>query len=298
MARETARGESAPSVRLLGVEQGRERDTHGDADVVDFIKLMDSHGPRAFFWLMRHLPSEPRCRLCAAPYGGFGGRLMRRVGYGPSRKNPSMCVTCFEKAPMGGARMEIGVLFADLRGFTALSESMAPEAVAEMLNGFYGSATKVLSRCAIIDKMVGDQVMALYLPPLLSERWEDEMLRDARELLARAGERAAAEVPLQLGVGLDVGEAFVGNVGSGEVKDFTALGDVVNTAARLQSSAQAGQVVIAERLYERLTAPPREARAATLELKGKSEETRAYVLDVGGGARVQPPAGARHTALR
>ena len=110
---------------------------------------------------------------------------MRRVGYGPSRKNPSMCVTCFEKAPMGGAQMEIGVLFADLRGFTGISESMAPEAVAEMLNGFYGSATKVLSRCAIIDKMVGDQVMALYLPPLLSEHWENEMLRDARELLAR-----------------------------------------------------------------------------------------------------------------
>ncbi len=276
------------------MEQARETHVHGDAEVTDFIKLMNSHGPRAFFWLVRHLPSDPRCRLCGAPYGGFGGRLMRRVGYGPSRKNPSMCVTCFEKAPMGGAQMEIGVLFADLRGFTALSESMAPEAVAEMLNGFYGSATEVLSRCAIIDKMVGDQVMALYLPPLLSERWEDEMLRDARELLARAGERVAAEAPLQLGVGLDVGEAFVGNVGSGEVKDFTALGDVVNTAARLQSSAQAGQIVIAQRLYERLGAPPQEARAATFELKGKSEKTRAYVLDVGDGARAQPQASARH----
>ncbi len=269
-----------------------------DHDVTDFIKLMNSHGPRAFFWLARHLPSEPRCRLCGVPYGGFGGRLMRRVGFGPSRKNPSMCVSCFEKAPMGGARMEVGVLFADLRGFTALSESMAPEAVAEMLNGFYRSATEVLSRCAIIDKMVGDQVMALYLPQLLSERWENEMLRDARELLARVGEDVAAELPLQLAAGLDVGEAFVGNVGSGEVKDFTALGDVVNTAARLQSAAQAGQIVIAVRLYERLSGPPLEARAATLELKGKSDETRAYVLDVGEGARAQPQASDGHAALR
>jgi adenylate cyclase len=282
---------------LLAVKQARETHTHDDADVLDFIKLMNSHGPRAFFWLVRHLPSDPRCRLCGAPYGGFGGRLMRRVGYGPSRKNPSMCVTCFEKAPMGGAQMEIGVLFVDLRGFTALSESMAPEAVAEMLNGFYGSATEVLSRRAIIDKMVGDQVMALYLPPLLSERWENEMLRDARELLARVGEDLAAELPLQLGVGLDVGEAFVGNVGCGEVKDFTALGDVVNTAARLQSYAQAGQIVITQRLYERLSATPLEARAATLELKGKSEQTRAYVLDVGESARAQPQASTRHTAL-
>ena len=260
----------------------------GDADAIDFIKLMNRHGPRAFFWLMRHLPSEPRCRLCRAPYGGFGGRLMRRVGFGPSRKNPSICVTCFEKAPMGGAQMEIGVLFADVRGFTALSETMAPEAVAEMLNGFYSSATEVLSRSAIIDKMVGDQVMALYLPPLLSGRWENEMLRDAHELLARVSGRVGVEPPLQLGIGLDVGAAFVGNVGSGEVKDFTALGDVVNTAARLQSSAQAGQIVIAERLYERLSAPPPEARAVTLALKGKSEKTRAYVLTVGDSARAQP----------
>jgi len=174
---------------------------------------------------------------------------------------------------------------------------MAPEAVAEMLNGFYRSATNVLSRCAIIDKMVGDQVMALYLPPLLSEHWENEMLRDARELLARACPGVGADAPLRLGVGLDIGEAFVGNVGSGEVKDFTALGDVVNTAARLQSSARAGQIVIAERLYERLSAPPLEARAATLELKGKSEKTRAYVLDVGDSARAQLQGSARHTAL-
>lgn len=141
---------------------------------------------------------------------------MRRVGFGPSRKNPSLCVTCFEKAPMGGAQMEIGVLFADLRGFTALSESMAPEAVAEMLNGFYRSATEVLSRCAIIDKMVGDQVMALYLPPLLSERWENEMLRDARELLAWAGERVAGEVPLQLGVGRRRGVRWQRRLGRGQ----------------------------------------------------------------------------------
>lgn len=279
---------------------GRAGEAHGqrDSDAMDFIKLMNSHGPRAFFWVMRHLPSEPRCRLCSAPYGGFGGRVMRRVGFGPSRKNPRLCATCFEKAPMGGTEMEIGVLFADLRGFTALSESMAPEEVAAMLNGFYGCATEVLSRRAIIDKMVGDQVMALYLPPLLSERWEDEMLRDARELLAGAGELVTAEAPLQLGVGLDVGDAFVGNVGSGEVKDFTALGDVVNTAARLQSSAQAGQIVIADRLYERLSEPPLGARAATLELKGKSEQTHAYVLDVGDGAPAQPPASASHAALR
>jgi adenylate cyclase len=82
-------------------------------------------------------------------------------------------------------------------------------------------------------------------------------------------------------VGLDVGRAYVGNVGSGEVKDFTALGDVVNTAARLQSSADAGQIVVSERLFSRLSDAPAEARPTSLTLKGKSETESARVIDLG-----------------
>src|SRR4051812_16815759 len=145
---------------------------------------MDRHLPRTFMRVMRRLPSDPRCRLCQAPYGGVGGRVMRRFGFGPSRKNPNLCNTCFEKAPLGGVEMEIGVLFADVRGFTSLAENMASGDVAGLLNRFYASAAQVLGRSAIIDKLVGDEVMALYLPQLLTERFEDEMLRDASDLLA------------------------------------------------------------------------------------------------------------------
>src|SRR3954451_719536 len=97
---------------------------------VQFFDRMERHLPRAFIWSMRHLPSEPRCRLCKAPYGGVGGRGMRRFGVGPSRKNPTLCNTCFEEAPMGGVEMEIGVLFADVRGFTSLAETMEVKGVA------------------------------------------------------------------------------------------------------------------------------------------------------------------------
>src|SRR5918997_851217 len=141
-------------------------ETYGDPSDVEFFELMDRHLPRAFIRVMRHLPSDPRCRLCKAPYGGVGGRVMRRFGFGPSRKNPSLCNTCFEKAPMGGVEMEIGVLFADVRDFTALTEDMAPKVVADLLNRFYASASNILSRSAIVDKLVGDEVMALYLPHL------------------------------------------------------------------------------------------------------------------------------------
>ncbi len=253
----------------------------GEAEDVAFFELMERHLPRAFCAVMRRLPSEPRCRLCNAPYGGVGGRIMRRVGFGPSRKNPGLCNTCFEKAPMGGVEMEVGVLFADVRGFTSLAEEMAPNEVADLMNRFYGSATAILARSAIIDKLVGDEVMALYLPVLLAEGWERDMLRDASDLLAAVGFGSSAEVWLPLGIGLDVGRAFVGNVGAGDVKDFTALGDVVNTAARLQSSAAGGQIVMSERLFARIPDCGTAASSKTLTLKGKRDAEAARVIDLG-----------------
>jgi adenylate cyclase len=85
---------------------------------------------------------------------------------------------------------------------------------------------------------------------------------------------------LALGVGVDVGRAYVGNVGAGEVKDFTAIGDVVNTASRLQAAAGAGQLVLSERLYGRLTERPVRATATSLSLRGKEEGQAARVLDL------------------
>lgn len=259
----------------------RAQNLAGDpVDVAFFEEMMNSHLPRVFIGVMRRLPSEPRCRLCQAPYGGAGGRIMRRFGFGPSRKNPNLCNTCFERAPMGGVDMEIGVLFADVRGFTPLAERMAPGDVAQLLNRFYAVASKVLTRSAIIDKLVGDEVMSLYLPQLLGEAWEDDLFRDATDLLASVGYGTPEEPWLALGVGIDVGQAHVGNVGAGEVKDFTALGDVVNTAARLQSAAAAGQIVMSERLFERLTTPPPNATVTSLELKGKHDTQQARVIDL------------------
>src|SRR5256884_7202157 len=113
------------------------REISGEAEDVAFFELMNSHLPRNFARVMRRLPSDPRCRLCRAPFGGIGGRMMRRVGFGPSRKNPTLCNTCFEKAPMGGVEMETRVLFADVRGFTSLAQGMAPDDVAQVLNRFY-----------------------------------------------------------------------------------------------------------------------------------------------------------------
>jgi adenylate cyclase len=247
---------------------------------VDFFALLKSHRSRAFARVMRRLPRDPRCAICRAPYAGIGGRVMSSVGFAPSRKNPRLCNRCFELAPMGGQEMEVGILFADIRGFTSLAEHEQPDRVADLLNRFYAGAVKVLCEHAIVDKLVGDQVMALYLPGLFDDDPVDHMIGDAEALLGAAG-YGELEPWIEIGVGLDFGTAFVGNVGSGEVKDFTAIGDVVNTAARLQSAASAGEIVMSARVGRRAGPAIADTSVRELRLKGKSEPERALVRSVG-----------------
>lgn len=242
--------------------------------------MLETHRSRMFRRLMVRLPSDPRCAICRVPYSGIGGRIMGPLGFAPSRKNPRLCSECFERAPLGGVELEIGVLFADVRGFTALAEHQAPDAVAGLLNRFYATAVDVLCSHAIIDKLVGDQVMALYLPQIFAGEAPAHMIGDARALLTAAG--YGRDQPwVELGVGLDFGMAYVGNVGAGDVKDFTAIGDVVNTAARLQSAAAGGEIVCSRRVYDRAAREAPDARPRDLVLKGKSEPEPAMVCRVG-----------------
>ena len=248
------------------------------ADEVDLFRLLETHRTRAFVRVMSHVPRGPRCAVCRAPYAGIGGRVMGSFGFAPSRKNPRLCSRCFEHAPMGGQEMEVGILFADIRGFTTLAEGQTPDQVAVLLNRFYAGAVEVLCHHAIVDKLVGDEVMALYLPGLFDGDPVGHMVGDAEELLASAG-YGKGEPWVEVGVGLDFGTAFVGNVGSGEVKDFTAIGDVVNTAARLQAAAAGGEIVMSSRVAPRAGDAAAGATPRELSLKGKAEPERALVLD-------------------
>jgi len=169
-------------------------------------------------------------------------------------------------------RINVGVLFADVRGFTSLAEQRDPDETLALLNRFYEASIDVLCRHAIIDKLVGDQVMALYLPQLLGPDAAHHMVADARDLLA------AAPAELDVGVGLDHGIAFVGNVGSGVVKDFTAIGDVVNTAARLQAAADSGEILLSRRVHELAEEDLSMAESRVLTLKGKSEPEHVVAL--------------------
>ena len=246
-------------------------------DEVDFIRMLETHRARMFARMMSNLPKGPRCAVCRAPFEGFGGKMMGAVGFTPSRKNPNLCSRCFEMAPMGGQEMEVGILFADIRGFTSMAEGQKPDQVAGLLNRFYAEAVDVLCQHAIVDKLVGDEVMALYLPGIFDGNPASNMVADARDFLEAAG-YGDAEPWVEVGVGLDFGTAFVGNVGAGDVKDFTAIGDVVNTASRLQSAAAPGEIVISTRVAERAEEAVSDALPRELSLKGKSVPEQTMVL--------------------
>ena len=229
--------------------------------------------------VMRHLPHEPRCKICFAPFAGAGAPLVRIVGRRPSRKNPNLCDVCIEKGPPGGFETECGVFFADVRGFTAFSEARSPSEVAQTMAGFYSAATRVLvEHDAVIDKLVGDEVMALFWPVLVEEDPCAAMVEAGEALLREVGYGSAEGAWLPLGVGIDFGRLHIGNVGPAGMQDFTALGDVVNTAARLQGEAEPGQIVVSERVYEGLP-DGRDARPIELELKGKAGPVNAYLLE-------------------
>jgi adenylate cyclase len=135
-------------------------------------------------------------------------------------------------------KMHAGILFADLRGFTALLDGRDPEEASVVLRRFYRCAEDVLFPDALIDKLIGDEVMALYLPALKKNSMSasdvpNVMLEHARLLLGAVGYGSREGPFVEMGIGLDVGEAFVGNIGQRALYDFTAVGDVVNTASRL-----------------------------------------------------------------
>ena len=256
-----------------------------DADWIAYFRFAAQPQSRAFKRLMRALPSTPRCGFCGAPFAGWGGRIVRPLGYTPSRKNPTVCATCVELAPPGGMTMETGVLFADLRGFTSQSETSAPAEVSARLRRFYAHAEAVLFPEALIDKLIGDEVMALYLPLIVSH--DDHgleadgplaqiMVRHALGLLDAVGYGAPGGPEFEVGIGLDIGEAFIGNLGDTAVHDFTAVGDVVNTASRLQGAALGGEVILSSRVVALLDTPV--GTPEEIEVKGKREPLSVHRL--------------------
>ena len=231
--------------------------------------------------LFQRLPRDPRCKMCAAPFEGPLAPLLRLRGRGRWSKNPKYCGTCFGmlETVRGGAEIPCTLVFADVRGSTALAEQMPPTDFRRLLEHFYETATRVLvAHDAIVDKYVGDEVMAIFIPALSQERHAARAIDAAIELVRPSDSGPGAIASLPIGVGVHTGRAFVGGVGEAPHTELTALGDVVNTAARLASAAASGEVLVSVEAGAAAGLAMGALEHRSLDLKGKSAATEVAVL--------------------
>lgn len=225
------------------------------------------------------VPSAPRCKLCNAPFSGPGGILTRMLAFGPSRLNRRLCKWCIRsvhKHP-GGAEVEISLLFADVRGSTALAEKMAPGEFSQLLARFYGAAAEVIDEHdGIVDKFVGDAALALFIPGFAGPQHAAAAIEAARDLVAHTGNGGGAPW-IPIGIGVHTGTTFVGSVGEGDAVDFTALGDTVNAASRLSALAAAGEILVSADAAEAGGLETAGLERRTLELRGRERPLDAWV---------------------
>ena len=200
--------------------------------------------------MFRVLPSSPRCKMCNSPFRGPGGVLMHLAGRYPAPMNPNFCAWCArwaEKHP-GGAEIQLAMLFADVRNSTPLARSLGDAGFTQIINRFYVTASDVLiQQDALISRMVGDEVVALFLPVILKDRYATAAVEAARSLLRATGHDDPQGPWLPIGVGVHAGSAYVGMWGTANgVQDFTALGSEVSLTARLAQVATAGEILMTE----------------------------------------------------
>jgi adenylate cyclase len=222
---------------------------------------------RRFFGL---LPSPWRCKFCNAPFRGPYAGTVRRIGYSPSRKNPQICARCIERAPEGGAVVPLAILFADVRGYTTICEQLPATEVHEFLQRFYETASgALLAQGGLLGQIAGDEVMALFVPGIAGPEYRRKAVEASRSLARAVRYTDSTAGSLEIGIGVASGEEFVGNVGGGGYKDFTAVGDVTNTAARLTAVAHDGEIIIDAPTYEAVARAYPDAAQQQLTLKGK-----------------------------
>jgi adenylate cyclase len=206
---------------------------------------------------------------------------MHLLGQGPSRLSPQLCMRCHSYAShyLGGAEVELTMLFADVRGSTSLAEKMDPAEYGGLISHFFAVAGDVIINSqALLDRLVGDQVIGLYIPGLVGQEHKHLAIRAAKDLLHATGHGSTTGPWIPVGIGIHTGVAFVGSVGdAGLATDITVLGDAPNTAARLSSSAATGEILLSENaLVPELN--PDGMQTRQLQLKGKSQPVNAYVL--------------------
>lgn len=258
---------SRPIQRLM---EGTRRIAEGDFAVTLAVPSRDEIGAltEAFNQMARSLGEKEHIKRAFSRY-------VAREVVDQILKDP-------ENLVLTGERREVTVLFCDVRGFTPTAERLAPEEVVALLNAFYNLMIDTIFRYqGTVDKFLGDGVMAVFGAPIYRRDHAVQAVRAALEM--QAGIRALSDRlvtegkdPIAVGIGINAGEAIAGTVGTDERMEYTVIGDNVNLAARLESSALAGQILISEQTF-RVVEDHVTARAlGRLKVKGKQGEIGVY----------------------
>jgi adenylate cyclase len=241
----------------------------GSAENVDFKRMRHLFGM---------LPTNPRCKICHAPFQGVGGGIVKMVFHKErSRLNPRFCNACEEAARRfpGGAEVEMSVLFADIRGSTALSEKMSAKEYSQLIQRFYAAATRVIIEAdGLVEKLAGDEVVAFWGAGFAGPTYVRRTVDAAQKLSA---ELARRRIPV--GIGVHFGVAYWGSMGTDEgLHDISAKGEVLNVTARLCAKAAAGEIIISEQAIQAAGIDGSALESRNLELKGISEPVSVRVM--------------------
>jgi adenylate cyclase len=231
-------------------------------------------------WQHMRMP-VPLRGVVSAPFRAFGIR--------PSRMNPNTCTICekmFSKLMKARqVTIDATIMFADLRGYTVLSQSQSSSAISNLLDAFYDECAEAIWECdGILNKTMGDAVMAIFNFPIERNDHARQAVRAARTIQQRWRERreflvesAGSNSVIGVGVGIDCGNVSFGEFGYAH-HDLTAIGTVVNTASRAQSDAASDEILVTQAVYERAASEFTESRPQDYRLKGFDEPTRLWTV--------------------
>ena len=226
------------------------------------------------------------------PLRGPASIPFRMFGIRPSRMNPNTCTVCelmFTKVMKARKiTVDVSVLFADLRGYTSLSQSLPPDTVSSLLDTFYDEcAAAIWEFDGLLNKTIGDSIMAIFNFPIPHDDHAGRAVLAARQLQRRCDERRERLVvenigldgsQFGIGVGIDSGNTSFGEFGKAH-RDLTAIGTVVNTAARAQSAARSGEILVTQAVYDRAHGVVSASEGRDYQLKGFEGPVRLYSVE-------------------
>ncbi len=183
---------------------------------------------------------------------------------------------------LGGTKRPVVVFFSDIRGFTPMSETMNPDEIAGLLTDYFTEMVDIVfEHSGTLDKFMGDAIMALWGAPIAHADDADRAMQCALDQLdtlekMNAKWQEKGRQPLAIGIGINFGEVFAGNIGSNRRLEYTVIGDAVNTASRLCSSAGGNEILISEPFYKALKNPPKVEALEPIQVKGKTKKVPVY----------------------